>query len=271
MKQSPAQAGPSECGPRLATRNLKDFAYLTGSIHNAWMRLAGPDGRGQSVLLTPGFMAGDWSMYPMAKALRSWNFRPVRIGLRLNVDCTNKVLTRLEQRLEVAIERYGHQVAVVGWSRGGILGKMLVVRRSELVSGLITIASPNVSPLAVNAMVRGQLDLLVRAHRAGVEGVLGHDCIYGECAAAMSTALTQPFPANIPYVSIYTPQDSVVDWRACLDPAAQLVEPRRLAGVLATDNISSIVFFDDAGHFVQNEAPELFNAALLSWLRDQPR
>ena len=33
-----------------------------------------------------------------------------------------------------------------------------------------------------------------------------------------------PWPADLPYVSIYSRRDGIVDWRACLDPAAEHVE-----------------------------------------------
>jgi pimeloyl-ACP methyl ester carboxylesterase len=36
--------------------------------------------------------------------------------------------------------------------------------------------------------------------------------------------------------------------------------------VLADGNLATVVWIDDAGHFVQNEAPERVNAELLGWL-----
>ena len=33
-----------------------------------------------------------------------------------------------------------------------------------------------------------------------------------------------PFPSGIRYVSIYSRSDGIVDWRSCLDPAAEHVE-----------------------------------------------
>ena len=53
----------------------------------------------------------------------------------------------------------GRKVAVVGWSRGGTLGKIATVRRPDLVSALITLGTPNTDPLAVNATLALQLQL----------------------------------------------------------------------------------------------------------------
>ncbi|MEI6622453.1 MAG: alpha/beta hydrolase [Actinomycetes bacterium] len=48
---------------------------------------------------------------------------------------------------------------------------------------------------------------------------------------------------------------------------SELVAPDRLATVLAPGNAATVVFFDGAGHFVQNEVPMEFNEALIDWLR----
>jgi pimeloyl-ACP methyl ester carboxylesterase len=46
----------------------------------------------------------------------------------------------------------------------------------------------------------------------------------------------------------------------------ELVDPEALLGTLAYGNAADLVEVADAGHFVQNEAPDAVNAALLSWL-----
>jgi len=68
------------------------------------------------------------------------------------------------------------------------------------------------------------LRVLNRLNAMGAKGVMGEDCIHGECAASVEEQLGHDFPADVPYVSMYTRSDGVVDWRACLDPEAQLVE-----------------------------------------------
>jgi pimeloyl-ACP methyl ester carboxylesterase len=46
----------------------------------------------------------------------------------------------------------------------------------------------------------------------------------------------------------------------------ELVAPERLRRTLAEGNLATVVWIDDAGHFVQNEAPERVNAELVRWL-----
>lgn len=46
----------------------------------------------------------------------------------------------------------------------------------------------------------------------------------------------------------------------------ELLEPQKNAPFFAPGNLPEIQFIGEAGHFVQNEAPEKVNAALLEWL-----
>ena len=59
---------------------------------------------------------------------------------------------------------------------------------------------------------------------AGVPGLFHDDCLQGGCAGELAEELDRPFPAGVPYVSVYSRSDWVVDWHACLDPAAENVE-----------------------------------------------
>jgi pimeloyl-ACP methyl ester carboxylesterase len=46
----------------------------------------------------------------------------------------------------------------------------------------------------------------------------------------------------------------------------ETIEPSKMARYLADGNVPEIVRIEEAGHFVQNEAPERVNAELLRWL-----
>jgi len=46
----------------------------------------------------------------------------------------------------------------------------------------------------------------------------------------------------------------------------ELVAPERLRDAFSEGNVPSVVLIEDAGHFVQNEAPERVNDELLRWL-----
>ena len=67
------------------------------------------DGRGRAVLLVPGFLAGDGSLGFMAGWLKRAGYRPVRAGMRANVDCSGAALKRLEEIVRKLEEHLGRR------------------------------------------------------------------------------------------------------------------------------------------------------------------
>lgn len=176
------------------------------------------------VLLVPGFMSGDFALQPMADRLRRAGHWTSGSGIAPNIGCTRELADVVEGRLEEVAQRTGRRVAIVGWSRGGTLGKIASVRRPDLVAALITLGTPNTDPLAVNATLAVQLALITRLSALGVPGLLGEDCISGECARIVRAWLDADLPEDTPYTSLFSMDDGVIDWRACLDPAAAHIE-----------------------------------------------
>jgi triacylglycerol lipase len=115
------------------------------------------DGAGQPVLLIPGYLAGDDTLALMTRWLRRTGHHTRKAGIRSNIDCSAVAVTRLEERLEVMAETRGEKVAIVGQSRGGNFAKVLAARRPDLVSGIVTLGSPQLDPLAVHPLVRAHV------------------------------------------------------------------------------------------------------------------
>jgi triacylglycerol lipase len=189
-----------------------------------WRGEGVPDGRRLPVMLVPGFLAGDPSLSLLRRWLRARNYCTCTSQIRFNVDCTRLAVERLERRLVEFTDRVGRPTAIVGQSRGGIFAKLVAMRRPERVCGIVTLGSPNVDHLAVNPLVAQQVRLVAALGSAGVPGMFRDDCLEGECAETLAEWLAQPFPAEVPYVSVYSRCDWVVDWRACVDPDADNVE-----------------------------------------------
>ncbi|HVD58778.1 MAG TPA: alpha/beta hydrolase, partial [Thermoleophilaceae bacterium] len=175
------------------------------------------DGRGRAVLLIPGFLAGDGSLGLMAGWLKRAGYRPVRAGMRANVDCSGAALERLEQRLEGIVTERGTRAAVVGQSRGGGLAKALAARRPDLIRGIVTLGSPQIDPLAVHPLVRLQVEAVSRLGSLGAPGLFKRSCLDGDCCAGYWQQIADPCPDGVGFVSIYSRSDGIVDWRACLD------------------------------------------------------
>jgi pimeloyl-ACP methyl ester carboxylesterase len=178
------------------------------------------DGRGQPVLLIPGFLAGDGSLSLMAGWLKRSGYRPTRAGMRANVDCSGAALDRLEERLDAIVTEQGTRAAVVGQSRGGGLAKALAGRRPDLVRGIVTLGSPQLDALAVHPFVRLQVEAVSRLGSLGAPGLFKRSCLDGECCQKFWEQLAAPCPDGVGFVSVYSRSDGIVDWRACLDPCA---------------------------------------------------
>ena len=182
------------------------------------------DGRGQPVLLIPGFLAGDESLGVMARWLKNTGHHPSRAGIRANVACSGTTTERLEDRLERLVQRQGKRAAIVGHSRGGSLAKVLAQRRPDLVSGIVLLGCPITDPLAVHPFVRLQLQAVARLGRIGVPGFFSENCLDGECCSSFWENFAADVPRGVGYVSIYSRTDGIVRWDACVDPAAVPVE-----------------------------------------------
>jgi pimeloyl-ACP methyl ester carboxylesterase len=134
------------------------------------------------------------------------------------------MVSRLIRRLDAVVASEGRPVALVGHSRGGMIVALAARRRPDLVAGVVVLAAPVTGSLSVAPHVRAQLELLFRLNRRGLRRVLGEECVTGDCADRVVLELESPFPSSVPYVSVYSRNDAILDWRGCLDPGAEQIE-----------------------------------------------
>ena len=182
------------------------------------------DAAGSPVMLIPGFLAGDDSLAIMTRWLRRTGHYTRKAGIRSNVDCSAVAIRRLEERIEVMAETRGEKVAVIGQSRGGNFAKVLAVRRPDLVSGIVTLGSPQLDPLAVHPLVRAPVFAVGALGTLHVRGLFRRSCRDGECCKDFWADLGKPLPPSVGYLCVYSRSDGIVDWRACLDEGAELLE-----------------------------------------------
>jgi triacylglycerol lipase len=192
-----------------------------------WRGVGVAPGEGRPVLLVPGFMAGDGTLATMARWLRANGYWTHRAGIRANVGCSQDACERIEERLEALATRTGSKVAIVGQSRGGVLARAVATRRPDLVSGIVALGAPTVGMLRVHPLVLLQVGFVGALGTGRVPGLFRMSCLRGACCEPFRADLLEAFPPDVRYVCVYSRSDGIVDWRACLDGAAEeLVEIR---------------------------------------------
>jgi triacylglycerol lipase len=193
---------------------------LALAIDPVWRGEGVPRGDGSPVLLVPGFLAGDPSLATMASWLKRLGYAPRRAGVRVNVDCATRAADRLEQRVRDLHTDSGRRVSIVGQSRGGSLARLLAHRAPDAVAGIVTLGSPLMDELAVHPWVKLHVRAVAALGSLRVPGLFTRACMEGECCSRSRELIDEDFPADVGFVSVHSRSDGIVDWRACLHPAA---------------------------------------------------
>ncbi len=175
-----------------------------------------PRGNEEPLLLIPGFFAGDWTLGVMASWLGRLGYRPYLSGIDWNIDCPSKTGELLGWRLAHIVRETGSPVIVVGHSLGGLLARFLGVNCPGEIRHIVTIGSPINSFMRVHPLV----SLTFRTLQAlrWPRDQSSPDCGSLQCTCQFSQTVFSPLPQGVSFTSIFSKEDEVVDWRACLDP-----------------------------------------------------
>jgi pimeloyl-ACP methyl ester carboxylesterase len=193
---------------------------LALAVDPVWRGEGVPRGDGQAVLLIPGFLAGDPTLGTMAAWLKRLDYAPRRAGVRANVDCATRAADRLEERVRELHALTGRRVSIVGQSRGGSLARLLAHRAPDAVAGIVTLGSPLMDELAVHPWVKLHVRAVATLGSLRVPGLFSRACRDGDCCAISRDLIEDEFPVGVGFVSVHSRSDGIVDWRSCIDPAA---------------------------------------------------
>ena len=206
-------------------RELRWQAELTRLLVDPVYRGVGvAPGGGSPVLLIPGFLAGDDSLRVLAGWLGRMGYDSYRSGIRLNVDCSDRALDRLEAKLERIAGETGRPAALVGHSRGGHFAKALAHRRPELVSRVVSLGAGLDTPFDISVPTKAAVAAVGALHRRTTDREARNGCLTDTCGCRFALDYGAPFPETVPLTSIYSRGDGVVWWEACLVPYAHCVE-----------------------------------------------
>jgi hypothetical protein len=153
-------------------------------------------GNAQSVLLIPGFLAGDWTMARLKQFLAGLNYRAEQADILLNLGPTPRLLALLED----AVLRFsqGGKIVLIGQSLGGVLARDLAKKHPDRIAHVITLCTPIHFP--VTTPLAPLVAMLAPIHHPS--------------ARANLTSIAEGPP--VPVTAIYSEEDGIVDWRQCL-------------------------------------------------------
>jgi pimeloyl-ACP methyl ester carboxylesterase len=163
-------------------------------------------GRGQPILILPGYGAGEGSTTLLQLYLRFLGYQVHSWGIGRNTGDVAKLLPRILKRLISFSESTRQQLSIIGWSLGGYLAREAARERPDLVRQVITLGTPVVGGPKYTAAARAyRRRALMWTPSAEVE-------------SRKQTCLRTPVTA------IYSRADGIVAWKACIARAATHVE-----------------------------------------------
>jgi len=165
-------------------------------------RAAAPDA--STVLLMPGWRAGEATMGPLGAFLRARGHDARPWGRGSNVgDPADHVRALVPRVTELA--EAGARVALVGWSLGGVIAREVARAAPAAVAHVVTYGTPAV----------GGPTFTIGAAEWGAEV-----CARDAAAAAHRDATD---PIRVPVTAVFSRRDRVVAWPACIDRTSRRV------------------------------------------------
>jgi pimeloyl-ACP methyl ester carboxylesterase len=174
-----------------------------------------PRGDGHTVLVIPGFLAGDWTTARLRAFLRRTGYRVETANIAFNAGPTPRLLARLDDTL-LRLSSDGARISIVGQSLGGVLARSLAARHTDRVRAVVTLHSPIQFP--VITPLQPFAALLTRFQDAGWLADRDH--------------VTRA--PGVPVTAIYSEEDGILDWRQCLQVESAQCRNMRVGGAHTT-------------------------------------
>jgi len=163
------------------------------------------EGKNHPVLLLPPFLWTDAINVFIRKYLTRQGFETYKWELGINLIRAHDI-PPLEQKLDSLFKQHREKISLVGWSGGGILGKILANRHPDKVAQLITIGTP------IWGLENMKTFASVIHQRLGGNPApkKKNEAFYEELKAI----------PDVPITCIYTKTDGIVPWKHCLEAAS---------------------------------------------------
>jgi pimeloyl-ACP methyl ester carboxylesterase len=182
-------------------------------------------GKGQRVLVFPGFGAGDFSTLVLRNYLGYLGYNSAGWQQGINTGDVMAMIKNLTEAARVEAERNQAPIILIGWSLGGYLAREVARELPDHISQVVTMGSPIIGGpkyTRVASLFEGtgmSLDMIEQA-------IEWRDQI----------------PLRLPITNIYSKNDGVVAWEACIDHKSPAVEHFEVSSSHIGLGISADVF-----------------------------
>lgn len=195
-----------------------------------------PRGDGRLVLVLPGLFGNDFYLRPLRTWLTRIGYRPVMSMIGINAGCPDRLSRRVLAAFERRLAQDAGDVAIIGHSRGGMLGKRLALALGARCTRFIALGSPvgivsRAGRDGLSRLTPGQQDGDSPTVSASVAGAgravmrwLDPDCDAPDCGCDYVDALLAPWPAETEVTSIYSVEDPIVSPAAAAIAGARNIE-----------------------------------------------
>jgi pimeloyl-ACP methyl ester carboxylesterase len=177
-----------------------------------------PRGDGSPVLLLPGFLGSDDYLVILRGWLRRVGYRPHASDIGLCVGPLPELTDWVLQRAVAVATKAGRRVTLIGHSLGGALACLAAQRRPDVVAHVVTLGTARRPETreATHPVMKELAERLLWNHSPPTAQALVRD------------GFSAPLPRSVRLTCIYSRDDAVVDWRACIDsdPRTSLHEVR---------------------------------------------
>lgn len=181
-----------------------------------------PRGKGEPVIVVPGFFGHDMSLSELFFWLARIGYQPYYSELGLNTDCPDVSAVELLRVARRAARETGRPVRLVGHSLGALIARSVALEEPDLVDVVISLAGPfndiaYVHPMLMDAMAA------VRS-RAGTTLTpnVGPACYTGHCTCSFTRNMLSPGPAQFRRYALYAEFDGLVDPTSCVESEPEL-------------------------------------------------
>lgn len=173
-----------------------------------------PRGGGRPVVVYPGYGTSDATTAPLRAYLRGLGYDVHGWNLGRNRGDLHAVIHPVLEQVRSLGRAHAQPVSLVGWSLGGVIAREVAREHPELVGRVITFGTPVVGGPKYTAV-------------AGIYRDQGVDLDQLERDLS---ALDVERPIRVPVTAIYSAEDRIVAWQACLDRTSTAVEHVELRG-----------------------------------------